>query len=69
MANLSDSLNENRRRKTIFRKVKQLSDTYNMKAFVFLLDKEGNYWIYRSHGNMPIIEAVRTGPTSKEKKH
>jgi hypothetical protein len=69
MANSSDSLNENRRRKTIFRKVKQLSDTYNTKAFVFLLDREGNYWIYRSHGNMPITEAVRTGLMSKEKRH
>jgi rRNA maturation protein Rpf1 len=48
-----------RRRKTVFRKLRQLCLQYNYKAVVLIADEHGNtQWLYKTHDRIPGFDQV-----------
>ncbi|EED21205.1 hypothetical protein TSTA_084360 [Talaromyces stipitatus ATCC 10500] len=55
-----------RRRKTVFRKLRQLCLQYNYKAVVLIADEQGNnQWLYKTHDQIPGLEQIQEHPRTK----
>ncbi|KAF5862042.1 hypothetical protein ETB97_012188 [Aspergillus alliaceus] len=55
---------EGRRRKTVFRKFRQLCNAFHMRAMVVLVDSENRQWVFKTHDDIPGVEqALRHPPT------
>jgi hypothetical protein len=50
---------EGRRRRTVFRKLRQLCQEFNMEAVVVLTDSMNRQWIYKSHDYVPAMRQAR----------
>jgi hypothetical protein len=53
-----DPSGESRRRKTCFRKIRQLCALFRMRAMVVLVDKSDRHWIFKTHDDIPDLEQV-----------
>jgi hypothetical protein len=50
---------EGRRRRTVFRKLRQLCNEFDMSAVVVLSDNLNRQWIFKTHDDVPAIGEVR----------
>jgi hypothetical protein len=50
---------EGRRRRTVFRKLRQLCNEFDMSAVVVLSDNLNRQWIFKTHDDVPAIREVR----------
>jgi ABC-type enterochelin transport system ATPase subunit len=50
---------EGRRRRTVFRKLRQLCNEFDMAAVVVLTDSMNRQWIYKSHDYVPAMRQAR----------
>ncbi|KAE8159248.1 hypothetical protein BDV40DRAFT_303409 [Aspergillus tamarii] len=56
---------EGRRRKTVFRKFRQLCDLFNMRAMVVLTDSENRHWIFKTHEDVPGVQQAMEHPRTQ----
>jgi hypothetical protein len=47
-----------RRRKTVFRKVRQLCRMFRLRAIVVLVDESDRQWIYKTDDHIPFLDQV-----------
>lgn len=47
-----------RRRKTVFRKVRQLCHMFRLRAIVVLVDDSDRQWIYKTDDKIPFLDQV-----------
>ena len=47
-----------RRRKTVFRKIRQLCHMFRLRAIVVLVDDSNRQWIYKTDDHIPYLDQV-----------
>jgi hypothetical protein len=52
---------QGRRRRTVFRKLRQLCDEFDLSAMVVLIDNAGRQWIFKTDDNVAATREVRVG--------
>jgi hypothetical protein len=50
---------EGRRRRTVFRKLRQFCAEFDMKAVVVLTDSMGRQWIFKTNDDVPAMREVK----------
>ncbi|KAJ6133137.1 hypothetical protein N7471_008352 [Penicillium samsonianum] len=58
----TDRSGESRRRKTCFRKIRQLCALCRMRAIVVLVDESDKHWIFKTHDDIPDLEQAIQHP-------